>query len=98
MVEILAESDAGVDDDSILSYAGLCRFFGLVPEEIRHLLHDIFISGILLHRLRRPLHMHQYYRNALARDQSRHRSVGAECAHVVDDIRSEEHTSELQSR
>ena len=84
----LAEADAGVDDDPAARDSCRLGCVDLGGQRVEHVKARVAVAGLLLHRLRRALHVAQHDPRVLpGNDRARLRIVG-ECADIVHDPRA----------
>ena len=62
-----------------------------LSKKISHLAHHIFIARMLLHRARRPLHVHDHQPRPRAPHDFRHRGIAAQTGDIIDNRRASLH-------
>ena len=88
MLDRLAEADAGIEQDLLLTDPLPERELEPLLQERLHVVDDVAVSGRDLHRGRRPEHVHQAAPDPVIGHQAGHRWIGAKRGDVVDQRRS----------
>ena len=82
----LAEPDPRIDPDPLLGDPRADGDLDPLGEERLHVVDHVVVGRGLLHRARRPLHVHQHHVAAALRADRRQLRVRAQRGHVVDDL------------
>jgi len=82
----LAEADAGVQHHAVFCYTQVSRRLQPRIQEVGHLAHHVSVSGLKLHRGRRPLHVHQDDARPVGSHHLGQQRVAEQGGDVVDDV------------
>jgi hypothetical protein len=88
VLDRLAEADAGVEPDALLRDPLAGREREPLLEECLHLVDDVVVARVELHRARVAQHVHQAAVGSRLGHHARQLGIEPERGHVVDDVRA----------